>query len=145
MPYFTVFTPVTDGARRRASIVAAASCAVSCCLLPLCARPSLQDLNDRDALRLHAAFPAAQTIARSSPPEVRRDPFVAEEVRASVRAGVVRAVITGAVPRALLDDGTTTRVVGLGDSVDGLQIVTIDPQGLLLSDGERIELAKSVR
>ena len=68
---------------------------------------------------------------------VKRDPFVAQ-VRPLPSGTFVVAVILGATPRALLELGRQTRIVGLGDSVAGYRVVAIDERGIVLSDGNRL-------
>jgi hypothetical protein len=50
----------------------------------------------------------------------------------------VSAVVTGSHPVALIDDGSTTRVVEVGDRYDGASIVAIDASGVHLSGGATV-------
>ena len=57
----------------------------------------------------------------------------------------ITAVVTGAHPFALLEEGETTRVVTVGDRIDGTAIIAITSTGMRLSDGTTllIEAASS--
>ena len=54
----------------------------------------------------------------------------------------VTAVITGASARALIDDGTHVRVVGIGDALDGARVSTIDGAGVHLTNGKLLPLTE---
>ncbi len=47
----------------------------------------------------------------------------------------VSAVVTGAHPVALIDDGATTHLVSVGDRYDGQRVVAIDADGVHLENG----------
>jgi hypothetical protein len=49
----------------------------------------------------------------------------------------VRAIVAGARPRALIDDGAI-RIVGIGEIVDTSRIVAIGPNAVVLADGRRL-------
>jgi hypothetical protein len=53
----------------------------------------------------------------------------------------VTAVVTGSRPFALVDEGGTSRVVTIGDHVDGNAIAAITPDGVRLSTGATIPIA----
>jgi hypothetical protein len=55
----------------------------------------------------------------------------------------VNAVITGPHPFALVDDGGTTRVLTIGDRIAGEPIVAIDANGVRLSGGTTLAVARS--
>lgn len=50
----------------------------------------------------------------------------------------VSATVTGPRPAALVDDGTTTRVIVPGDRIDGARVVRIDAGGVHLDDGSTL-------
>lgn len=50
-------------------------------------------------------------------------------------------MVTGTHPFALLDDGVTTRVVTIGDRIDGLVILAITAAGVRLADGTMLTMA----
>ena len=52
----------------------------------------------------------------------------------------ITAVVTGAHPFALVDEGETTRVVTVGDRIQGVTIVGITIGGIRLSDGTRLSI-----
>jgi hypothetical protein len=53
----------------------------------------------------------------------------------------VSAVAIGAHPEALIGDGGHTRLVTVGDRLDGTTVTTIDDGGVTLADGRRLVLA----
>lgn len=82
-----------------------------------------------------------EPLPRLSFPSVRigADPFAAKA--ANVAAGtVVRAVIFGETPRALIEIGNKEVIVGVGDIVAGVRVREIDDRGVHLSDGSFIPL-----
>ena len=54
----------------------------------------------------------------------------------------VTAVITGPHPFALVDEGGTTRMLGVGDRIDGQAIDAIDANGVHLSGGTTLAVAR---
>lgn len=52
----------------------------------------------------------------------------------------VTAIATGTQPTAIVDSGGTTRVVGVGDALDGSTIERIDQKGIALADGRQLLL-----
>lgn len=52
----------------------------------------------------------------------------------------VTAIATGAQPTAVISSGAQTRVVGVGDTLDGATIERIDETGVELSGGRRLFL-----
>ncbi|HZO92448.1 MAG TPA: hypothetical protein VFB22_01670 [Candidatus Baltobacteraceae bacterium] len=56
-------------------------------------------------------------------------------------AGVrVAAIVTGEHPAALVTDGSGTRLVGVGERVDGTRITAIAERGVRLADGRVLSL-----
>lgn len=53
----------------------------------------------------------------------------------------ITAVVTGAHPLALLDEGGTARVVTVGDRIDGAGILAVTAAGVKLSDGTMLMIA----
>lgn len=51
------------------------------------------------------------------------------------------AVVTGPQPRAVVDENGTSRLLGIGERVDGARIARVDPGGVTLDDGRRILLS----
>lgn len=56
----------------------------------------------------------------------------------------VRAIVGGATVLALIEDGGT-RVVRVGDRVDGARVVAIDSEAVVLSDRRRIGVDEAAR
>jgi hypothetical protein len=84
----------------------------------------------------------------SAPPSVVRDGIVGMHVtqgdpigftlqtnRGTTGSPRVSAIVTGASPRALVDDGTRVRVVAVGDTLAGARISAIDAFGVHLETG----------
>ena len=55
-----------------------------------------------------------------------------------VAAPVVRAVVLGKHPKALLEIDGRTRIVGAGARLRGIAIDAVTAQGVTLEDGERL-------
>jgi hypothetical protein len=58
---------------------------------------------------------------------------------------VVRAVVLGNPARALVEEGGSVRVLGIGDRVGGSTVEAITADGITLSDGTRLTIAVSHR
>ncbi len=56
---------------------------------------------------------------------------------------IVRAVVTGASARALIEENGDSRIVSIGDAVAGSRVVRIDRTGIGLADGSMVPLAKA--
>ena len=54
----------------------------------------------------------------------------------------VSAIVTGTPPYALVDDGSTTRLVTVGDRLDGASIVAIDTAGVHLTGGTTLPVTQ---
>ncbi len=81
---------------------------------------------------------------------VERDPFVplvsdAAFGRAAGGAVVIRAVVVGDDPRALVERKGEVRVLAIGDAVGTQRIVAIDALGIILGDGTRLTVEKELR
>ena len=88
--------------------------------------------------RVESSFPAII---------VSRDPFVplapsdtSQSLVVSASTSV-RAVALGMQPTALVQDGQATRLVGIGDALEGSTIVQIDSTGVTLGNGQKLSLA----
>ena len=57
----------------------------------------------------------------------------------------VRAIVNGERPVALLIEGGTTRVVGIGDRVEATRITHILPERIILADGRHLSLESTAR
>ncbi|HEY9085241.1 MAG TPA: hypothetical protein VIN40_04795 [Candidatus Tyrphobacter sp.] len=118
---------------RWALLIAGAACA----LAPLNGAPS------SSGVRTAAPSGAWESpgLPRLRFPEVRvgRDPFVPQASDLPANA-VVRAVILGDSPHALIEIGSRTMLVGIGDVLAGARVSAIDDSGVVLSDGSRVPL-----
>lgn len=135
-------------------------CAVPLCLAPLAGRSSMEIAGERAAFDARFSAPAFDRGRHTGPIEVARDPFV-PEVRSTeappppggivgmhVTQGapiaavpVVTAVVTGASPRALVDDGAQVRIAAVGDALAGSRITAIDASGIYLQNGKFMPLS----
>lgn len=88
--------------------------------------------DDAPPLSTKAALPALPPLPHllAAPRPGIRPPEQAE----------VTAIATGAQPTAVIDTGTQTRVVGVGDTLEGATIERIDQRGVQLSGGRRLLL-----
>lgn len=140
--------PLIETDRRRLFGFSAVLCAAPLVLAPLAARSSFGITSG------HRAFEASLELRMPVPVKPRsfsvtRDPFVADagtdpaSVPTASEAGapVVRALVTGSVPYALLDAGGLLRIVRSGDGVAGSTVRSIDAGGVHLQDGRVISLA----
>ncbi|HEX3468904.1 MAG TPA: hypothetical protein VHT05_12575 [Candidatus Elarobacter sp.] len=118
-------------------------------------RPAISTIMPR---RDPFAAPVATTVSHSesSEPQPLLPPFPAALKALPPNAGAgtapfspasaqhVTAVVTGAHPVALVDDGTTTRVVAPGDLVDGARVARIDATGVHLDAGTTLAAAAPI-
>lgn len=160
--------PLDEASRRRMRSWSALLCVIPLCLAPLAGRSSFEAASERARFEARFNAPALKVSWNHEPVSVARDPFVAEK---STQAGsvaptgvvgmhvtqgqpigfalpghtlavTVKAVVTGASPRALVDDGEHVRVVGLGDVLAGARITSIDASGVHLQNGTVLELTE---
>lgn len=61
---------------------------------------------------------------------------------AGVAGFTVTAIVSGPGARALIDDGARVRVVGVGDSIAGSRITSIDSAGVRLQNGAVLPLSE---
>ena len=151
--------PLNDRERRTLLTWSAVLCAIPLCLAPLAGRSSFELASERAAFDARFSPPSIDAVWNDKPVVVARDPFVPERkpvVNATPAQSVigmhvtqgqpigfvvpsgtmaVRAVVTGASPRALIDDGARVRVVGIGDMLAGFKVVGIDRGGVHLQNG----------
>jgi hypothetical protein len=136
--------------RRAATMLIAGSLAV----LPLTAQHSLEAGAAAAQDVPHAAIAAPPPRMEFPAFEVERDPFVPVRVPPSAQpaplapaaaAGpaLVRAIVTGSPTRALIDEGGSVRIVGPGDRLGDLTILSIARDGIELSDGSHLPLAQA--
>jgi hypothetical protein len=82
-----------------------------------------------------AAMPGSQDNASTMD-----DKAALERVDASP---VLRAIVLGASPKALIDIGGHTSLVGVGSPLAGSRIVAIQATGIELADGSRLKLLEA--
>lgn len=165
--------PLDEPARRRVLSWSALLCAVPLCLAPLAARSSFELASERAAFAARFTAPPLQSTWAEKPVAVARDPFVPQgpaqapadaphghdvvglhvtqgqpigyvAAAAPAAAATVTAVITGTSPRALIDAGGSTRVVGVGDSFSGSRIASIDASGVRLRNGVFLPISAGI-
>lgn len=161
--------PLDDTQRRRTLLCSVLLCVVPLFLAPLAGRSSLEVAGERAMLDARFSAPSLAATWSAKPVNVARDPFIPEVAKSAVapRAGAVVgvhvtqgqpigyaaspnqgpilgvvAIVTGASPRALVDDGSHVRVVGIGDVLDGSRILRIDRAGIHLVNGTVLALAE---
>lgn len=159
--------PLDDARRRRLLTWSALCCAVSLCLAPIAGRSSFELAGERAAFNSRFTTPTLQPIWTPKPVSVARDPFMPEAgmqvtqgdplgfalppnrgaAGTPLQGGAfetprVTAVVTGALPRALIDDGTQVRVVAVGDMLAGSRVIAIDQSGVHLQTGAVLSVAE---
>lgn len=110
----------------------------ACALSPLVGRTAQ---GGRYAQRAFADDPLS--VSHDTPVRLvaaRRDPFVAQFVDLPSGA-TVHVLILGDRPRALVQIGGTSLIVGVGDVVEGMRVVAINEGGVWLADGAHIAVA----
>lgn len=125
--------------------VAIAFCAVAVLLSPLAARSARVSSSSPGTT---VVLPPTMAMPAETPfPKiyVERDPFAAPSYmqtpsQAAQTRAVVRAVASGPRASALVEEDGQTRLVSVGDSVDGSAIVRIDARGIVLGNGARVRL-----
>lgn len=140
-----VLRPLTEPARRRIFGAAAMLCAVPVLLAPLAGRSSFELREEREAFQRRFAVPHVSANVLPAP-VIARDPFVpqaSETETVHVAAGtlmkaahavVVRAIVSGPSPRALIEEEGRVRIVAAGDMVRGARVMRIGESAILLSD-----------
>ena len=151
---------ITLGSRKRSLIgVAGAMLATAgLALIPLYSQSSPQALGDRVTSQEPPPVPASDFVQRSgsvgddaalptiadpfarvyAEPAAPRPPAHKTELRP--RLPIVRAIITGERPLALIEDGRSMTIVGPGDAVGPRRVIAIRPDAILMSDGVRLSV-----
>jgi hypothetical protein len=134
---------------RRRTLLRSSFCALAGAMLiaPLALPPALPAQAGDDPPSTAAS---AIDLGPPAEPKIRiaRDPFVPEVAAGSTDGGVqssggvvVEAVALGSSPRALVQTGSTSRIVGAGDALAGSKITSIDARGITLDSGDVLMLA----
>jgi hypothetical protein len=160
---------VSEFNRKRLLCVAAALCATSLALAPLAGRSSFELTRERALYAERISSPQPPASPKRAAISRVRDPFVADAAPIAqggmplggavvnpvsgmrvvqgastgfpLGAPIVRAIVSGDSPRALVEDGGRVRVVGVGDVLAGSPVVSIDRQGIRLGNGVRLGFA----
>ncbi len=155
--------PLPDPLRRRCLQLSAFLCAIPLCLAPLAGRSSFELADRRSVLNERFNSPSLTATWKAQPVNVARDPFVPETTSYSqtdpavpvvgmhVTRGqpigftvplnpLVKAIVSGTSPRALIDDGSQVRVIGVGDTIGGERVLAIDRAGVRLQNGKVLAL-----
>jgi hypothetical protein len=133
---------------QRASLLRASMmlCSISVLVLPLSATYSYA-ASARESGAGHRYVATFAPESPSFPPLiVVRDPFVPNPIQTTLANGspaIVRAVITGQAPRALIESNGATRVVGIGDRIGALHITAIDAGGVTLENGAKLAVPEN--
>jgi len=150
-----VLKPIFETRRRLLLRWSSTMCAGSLLLLPLTtpASPGAEAF----ALGAFRSKSPAPPLARLIFPAIaiRHNPFVQQVLPADGEADpanvvlppnaalaqpVVRAVVVGSSPHALVEIGGQNAVVGVGSTLEGSVVTEIDSSGLLLDNGQRLPL-----
>ncbi|MGZ3521988.1 MAG: hypothetical protein ACXVAG_13510 [Vulcanimicrobiaceae bacterium] len=161
-----MLVPLDEESRARLVRVAVFLCGSALLLAPLAGRGSMEIAQEQAAFGAGLATPQLPASASNPDVWVERDPFApalqspieplssglvppantgaSGTLLPTTEAGItVRAIVTGATSRALIDDGMQTRIVGTGDWVRGSKIVRIDRDGITLANGLSLMLQTS--
>lgn len=97
---------------------------------------------DRDAFAPRADFDEEVRPAVPSPPPLAPIRFTRPSIVMPPPLSPVRvtAIATGITPTAIIEVGGTSRVVTIGDAIDGSAIASIGEGTIVLANGRRLEL-----
>jgi hypothetical protein len=104
---------------------------------PLAVRP------ERDAFAPRATIDDdPQPVLPTSPPQLPRlpAPRVVPALAPTAVASRVTAIVTGTHPTAIVDSAEGSRLVSLGDALDGSTVLAIANDTVLLANGKRLTL-----
>jgi hypothetical protein len=146
--------PLPANGRRALVRYACAACGVSLALLPLAMRS--ESSVEASPVSSHPVLPPLPVTdsPRATSWKVTRNPFAPDERTNpglpgnlvaegdSIRTLLVRAVVLGSAPKALLEVNGRLIVVGVGGTIGSAKIEAIDGQGVVLDDGDRLALVR---
>lgn len=162
--------PLDDGSRRKLFTLAAVCCSVPLLLAPLAGRSAFEVRDERDVLVRRFHETTASQVPANASVTIDRDPFIADDPNriavaesfhsrprigdvvgmhvtqgastgiAVSAAPIVRAIVSGTSPRALIDENGRARVVQTGDPIAGSKIVDIRGYGIVLQNGIVLKL-----
>lgn len=153
-----MFEPLNASQRRRMLRWSVAACAIAILLVPLAALPG-PEFSDVQNASAGVQVPDVPEKLAYPALDVRHDPFARPTQGPSIddddpdfvlppNAGiasepVVRAVVVGPDPKALVEIDGQARIVGIGTHLGAESIAGITTQGVTLDDGERLPLDAS--
>jgi hypothetical protein len=149
-------------------------CSVPLLLAPLASRSAFETREERAVFVERFPASRIERPTSGSEVKVARDPFASDALRqtvasntlaASPKAGVVgmhvaqgqpigisiaglpvvRAIVSGSSPRALIEEQGRVRIVAAGDILAGSTVVRIAAGGIVLSNGASLKLAEAKR
>ena len=138
--------------RQRLLVLSAALCAAPLVLAPIAARPSFGGGKHPAATGARLEMPAMPLMWRPAAVHLTRDPFVnaaaaSPKPAASATPGMepveVRAIVTGTIPRALVESAGLLRIVSAGASLQGSTVVRIDAAGIHLQNGATLAVSEA--
>lgn len=141
--------PLDDIRRQKLLALSAALCLTAIVLAPLAARPAFDAPGNRGIHPPDLELPSLPLMWKPADVRLRRDPFVraalgsrpsTAHTTAAAQPIVVRAIVTGARPRALVESGGVSRIVPRGGLLLGARVVQIDQAGIHLSNGATLSL-----
>lgn len=141
--------PIADIHRRKIVAAAAMTCAIPMVLVPITGRSSFELAAERAVFNDRFRLPAASGPIHFGTIKIVRDPFVSEALPGTSRSGtaniaagpgeaavpIIRAIISGSSPRALLEEGGKLRIAGIGDRIGKARIVQIGGSAIQLANG----------
>jgi len=142
--------PLDDAQRKPLLRLGLLACAVSIALMPVAVRSNRELPEERAA----AALAAASLPQRATLVDVvaRRDPFApdrtlavpappaAARARGAAPDAIVRALVIGMSPRAIVETEGGSRVIAPGDALGHSKVMSIDAAGVHLTNGTVLKL-----
>jgi hypothetical protein len=119
-----------------------AFCSIALGLLPLAARSSIKSPGIASTFGLGRIATVAP-IDRRRPLVFLRDPFqpaVDARSKMAISGEIVRGVVLGERPQAIVDERGREELIGIGSNVAGSQVLAIDPDGVVLANGTFLRL-----
>jgi hypothetical protein len=134
--------PLYARQRRRLMVIAGSISCGAALLVPLAATSDVPLQSDVPLVAKPARDTVALAALRYPAVVVRRDPFdgvaAAQALSGTV---IVRAVMLGDVPKALVESGGGPTIVGIGASLAQSTVTSIAQDGIRLADGRVFRLA----
>jgi hypothetical protein len=150
--------PLDDGSRRKLFTFAVVCCSVPLLLAPLAGRSAFEVRGERDVLVQRFQETPLSPVPANASVTIDRDPFIADNPPGDVvgmhvirgastgialpGVPIVRAIVSGTSPRALIDENGHARVVQTGDPIAGSKIVSIRGDGIVLQNGVVLKLVE---